>query len=172
MLVLWVRKLINLIQDFFVSFLGLLLAGVLNNNGVQSIPSAALEHGRGLVDKSLAIYCRSIRQARMGTAVLISEIAQNDNTKNNPKVNKAIEVYEKCRLKYENGEIDIKEVVEAHSQLVEKVEEAEPDETTEVRKAAKKSSNMLKIALVIGAVIAAPLILGGAVLVAVVLRKK
>ncbi|UJR19702.1 hypothetical protein I4U23_022836 [Adineta vaga] len=150
-----------------------LLGDVLDKHGVESIPPLALTHGRGLHDRTVAIYSRSIQQAFAATRILLHEIDKNDNTRNNPAVNKAKENYERNCLRYKDDEIDIKEVVAFHSQLVQKIEEAEPDETTKVRKEAKKSSKLWKIVLVVGAIVAAAaIVVGGAVVIGIALSKK
>ncbi|CAF0866079.1 unnamed protein product [Adineta steineri] len=149
-----------------------LLGNALNKNGIQAIPSAAIDHGRSLLDRTISIYFRSIQQAVDGTHCLLGAIERNDNTKNNSTVNKAIENYKISYLRYKNDEIDVKEMAESHSQLIQKVEEAEPDETTEVRQEAKKSSNLWKVALLIGGIIAVPLVIVGGVLVVAMMSAK
>lgn len=59
-------------------------------------------------------------------------------------------------------------MIESHSQLIQKVEEAEPDETIEVRQEAKKFSKLWKIALVIGAII---VVISGVVIFGIMLSK-
>ena len=146
------------IVSFFILFLASMLGCFFNTDGVPPSLRRALEHGRRLFERSLSIYSRSIRQAFNGVAFLHAEITRNINTRNNPTVHEAMTAYEKRRLKYDNGEIDIKKLAEAHSQLVKEVEEAESDETTDVRKAAKKSRNLLEVALIIAAIVVALLI--------------
>ncbi|CAF1289192.1 unnamed protein product [Adineta ricciae] len=150
-----------------------LLGNALNTKGIQSIPAAAIDHGRSLLDRTLSIYSRSVQQAHDGTNCLLGAIEKNNNTKNNPKVNKALELYKRIYLRFKNGQSDVKEVAESHSQLVHEIEEAEPDETTEVRQEAKKSSNLWKVALLIGGIIAVPLVIvGGVVVIAMMSIKK
>ena len=176
----WVRKcdVVALSRDhrhilsFFVLFLESLLATILKNSGIQSVPSTLLEHNRGLHERSLAIYRRSTQQAFAATALLLSEIPRNENTRNDPAVAEAVKEYDKKRLQYQSGANDIKEVAKSHEKLVAAVETAEPDATTDVRKAAKKSACLWKIALIIGALVVAPLVIVGGILLYVFVSAK